>query len=172
LPFEQLPKSEACVLILEYKLRINQIQRAAIDEAIRTVQFIRNKCIRQWMDTRGTNDAALHRYCAELAHAYPFAARLNSMARQQAADRAWFSVARFYKHCREKKPGKKGYPRFQKENRSVAYKTSGWRLEPDGKRLTQHPRAWHWDLASDWQAGEHRNLPPAPDQAGPPRQAC
>jgi putative transposase len=40
------------------------------------------------------------------------------------------------KNCREKKPGKKGYPRFQKDNRSVEYKTSGWRLEPDGKRLT------------------------------------
>jgi putative transposase len=134
--FEKLPKGEVCVLILEYKLRINQIQRAAIDEAIRTVQFIRNKCLRLWMDTRGTNDAALQRYCAELAQEYPFATRLNSMARQQAADRAWCSIARFYKNCREKKPGKKGYPRFQKDNRSVEYKTSGWCLEPDGKRLT------------------------------------
>jgi putative transposase len=71
-----------------------------------------------------------------LAHEFPFAARLNSMARQAAADRAWQAIARFYKNCREKKPGKKGYPRFQKDNRSVEYKTSGWQLEPDGKRLT------------------------------------
>jgi len=58
------------------------------------------------------------------------------MARKPAADRAWASISRFYKNCREKKPGKKGYPRFQKDNRSVEYKTSGWKLEPDGKRLT------------------------------------
>src|SRR5689334_10610380 len=60
----------------------------------------------------------------------------SSMARQAAADRAWQSVARFYKNCQEHKPGKKGYPRFQKDNRSVEYKTSGWRLEPDGKHVT------------------------------------
>jgi len=34
------------MLICEYKLRVNQAQQQAIDEAIRTVQFIRNKCIR------------------------------------------------------------------------------------------------------------------------------
>ena len=67
---------------------------------------------------------------------YPFAARLNSQARQTSADRAWLSIARFYKKCREKKPGKKGYPRFRHDNRSVEYKATGWRLEPDGKRLT------------------------------------
>ena len=58
------------------------------------------------------------------------------MARQAAADRAWTSISRFYKNCQEHKPGKKGYPRFQKDNRSVEYKTSGWCLEPDGKHVT------------------------------------
>jgi putative transposase len=67
---------------------------------------------------------------------YPFAARLNSQARQTSADRAWLSIARFYNNCREKKPGKKGYPRFRHGNRSVEYKATGWRLEPDGKRIT------------------------------------
>jgi transposase len=62
----------------------------------------------------------------ELAKGYPFAALLNSQARQTSADRAWLSIARFYKNCREKKPGKKGYPRFQHDNRSVEYKTTGW----------------------------------------------
>ena len=130
------PKSEASVLILEYKLRVNQAQTCAIDEAIRTAQFIRNKCLRKWMDGRGIGDNALQVYCSQLAKEHPFAARLNSQARQTSADRAWLSIARFYKNCREKKPGKKGYPRFQKDNRSVEYKTSGWALEPDGKRLT------------------------------------
>jgi hypothetical protein len=33
------------MLIYDYKLRTNQAQLQAIDEAIRTVQFIRNKSI-------------------------------------------------------------------------------------------------------------------------------
>ena len=124
------------MLILDYKLRTNQAQQAAIDEAIRTVQFIRNKCLRKWMDGSGIGDNDLQVYCAQLANVSPFAARLNSQARQTSADRAWLSIARFYKNCREKKPGKKGYPRFQHDNRSVEYKATGWKLEPDGKRLT------------------------------------
>ena len=124
------------MLILDYKLRVNQNQQAAIDAAIRTTQFIRNKCVRKWMDGRGIGDNDLQVYCAQLAKEYPFAARLNSQARQMSADRAWLSIARFYKNCREKKPGKKGYPRFQKDNRSVEYKASGWRLESDGQRIT------------------------------------
>src|SRR5215469_4924212 len=124
------------MLICEYKLRVNQAQQQAIDEAIRTVQFIRNKCLRLWMDRRGIGDNNLQVYWAQLAKEYPFAARLNSQARQTSADRAWLSIARFYKHCREQQPGKKGYPRFQHDNRSVEYKATGWKLEPDGKQLT------------------------------------
>ena len=107
------------MLIYDYKLRVSQAQTTAIDEAIRTVQFIRNKCLRKWMDGRGIGDNDLQVYCSQLAQEYPFAARLNSQARQASADRAWLSIARFYKHCREQKPGKKGYPRFQHDNRSV-----------------------------------------------------
>jgi hypothetical protein len=40
------------MLTLEYKLRGSQAQFAAIGEAIRTVQFIRNTCLRLWMDGR------------------------------------------------------------------------------------------------------------------------
>ena len=124
------------MLIYDYKLRVNKSQQAAIDEAIRVTQFIRNKSIRLWMDGRSVGPYDMQALCSQLAKDYPFAARLNSMARQAAADRAWQSVARFYKNCREKKPGKKGYPRFQKDTRSAEYKTSGWRLEPDGTRIT------------------------------------
>ena len=124
------------MLILDYKLRANHNQQAAIDAAIRTTQFIRNKALRLWMDGRGVSQYDMQALCAQLAQDYPFAACLNSMARQAAADRAWQAVARFYKNCREKKPGKKGFPHFQKDNRSAEYKTSGWRLEPNGKQLT------------------------------------
>ncbi len=124
------------MLILEYKLDGTPTQYAAINEAIRTVQFIRNKCVQHWMNQRGVQQNDLQRLSAELAKEYLFAARLNSMARQASADRAWFAISRFYANCKAKKPGKKGFPRFQKDNRSVEYKTSGWRLEPDGKHLT------------------------------------
>ncbi len=124
------------MLILEYKLRANQQQQSAIAEAIRTAQFIRNKALRYWMDNQGVGQYDLQALCSQIARDYPFAARLNSMARQAAADRAWQSIARFYANCKAKKPGKKGFPRFQKDNRSAEYKTSGWKLEPDGKRLT------------------------------------
>ena len=40
------------MLLYEYKLRLAHAQAAAIDEAIRTTQFIRNKCVRLWMDGR------------------------------------------------------------------------------------------------------------------------
>lgn len=123
------------MLIYEYKLAGNKAQYAAIDEAIRITQFIRNKALRLWMDTCGTSNNDLQRYCAVLAREFPFVASLNSQARQAAADRAWLAISRFYDNCKNHKPGKKGYPRFQHDNRSVEYKQTGWKLEPDGKHI-------------------------------------
>ncbi len=88
------------------------------------------------MDTRGTRSNDLQCYCAVLAKEFPFAARLNSQARQASADRAWVAISRFYDNCKNHKPGKKGYPRFQHDNRSVEYKQTGWKLEPGGKQIT------------------------------------
>ncbi len=127
------------VLTLEYKIDATTAQYAAMDEGIRTVQFIRNKCLRRWMDAPkeqpvGKND--LQTYCAVLAAEFPFAAALNSQARQASADRAWSAISRFYDNCAAKKPGKKGYPRFQHDGRSVEYKTTGWKLEEDGRHIT------------------------------------
>ncbi len=124
------------MLLQEYKLDGTKKQYAAIDEAIRVVQFIRNKCLRKWMDGRGINKNDLQCYCAVLAKEYPFANRLNSQARQASADRAWFALSRFYENCKLKKPGKKGYPKFQHDNRSVEYKSTGWKLDPDGRHIT------------------------------------
>ena len=124
------------MLIQEYKLDGNKQQYAAIDEAIRVVQFIRNKCLRLWMDGRRINKNDLQCYCAVLAKEYAFANCLNSQARQTSADRAWAAISRFYENCRNKKPGKKGYPQFQHDNRSVEYKSTGWKLDPDGRHIT------------------------------------
>jgi putative transposase len=127
------------MLVLEYKIKAKPHQYKAIDEAIRTVQFIRNKCLRYWMDaSKDTkiNCFALNRYSTELRNEFSFVRDLNSMAVQSSAERAWLSISRFYENCKAKKSGKKGFPKFQKDNRSVEYKTSGWKLHPTKRRIT------------------------------------
>ena len=125
------------MLVYEYKLRLSRAQAAAIDEAIRTTQFLRNKALRVWMDGRGVSANDLQLLCSRLAHEYPFAAQLNSQARQAAAARAWAAIARFSTHCREQRPGKKGSPRFQHDCRSVEYQQTGGQLDAAGTRLTR-----------------------------------
>src|SRR5437763_8999605 len=124
------------MLIYEYKVDGTRKQYAALDEAIRVVQFIRNKCLRLWMDERSISKNDLQVYCAVLARSYSFAACLNSQARQASADRAWFAISRFYDHCKTHQPGKKDYPQFQHDNRAVDSKQTGWKLELDGRHLT------------------------------------
>jgi putative transposase len=123
------------MLIYEYKVDATPAQYTAIDEAIRICQFIRNKCLVLWMNEHGIVKNDFQCYCAVLAKEFSFAACLNSQARQAAADRAWFAISRFYENCKAQKPGKKGYPKFQHDNRSVEYKTTGWKLESDGKHI-------------------------------------
>lgn len=124
------------MLIYEFKLRGKPEQFAAIDEAIRTVQFIRNKAVRYWMDHQGTGKYDLSKLGATLAAEFPFADKLNSTARQQATERAWTAISKFFDNCKKKIPGKKGYPKFQKDNRSVEYKKSGWKLSEDCRFIT------------------------------------
>ena len=98
------------MLILEYKITVRPCQYQTIDEAIRTAQFIRNKCVRHWMDTPCVGKYDLSNLCADLAKEYAFANKLNSMARQASAERAWQGITRFYSNCKKKVSGKKGYP--------------------------------------------------------------
>ncbi len=124
------------MLVLEFKTygKLNQFN--AIDDAIRTAQFIRNKCIRLWMDEKGTGKNDLQKYCAVLAKEFPFADELNSMARQASSERAWSSINRFFENCKKGIPSKKGFPKFQKDCRSVEYKTSGWKLAEERNCIT------------------------------------
>jgi putative transposase len=124
------------MLVFEFKAYGKLAQFAAVDDAIRTAQFIRNSCIRLWMDVKGTGKNDLQKYCAVLAANFPFANELNSMARQASAERAWSSISRFYDNCKKGAKGKKGFPQFQKDCRSVEYKTTGWKLAPDRKTIT------------------------------------
>jgi putative transposase len=124
------------MIIYEFKVKGKDKQYQAIDEAIRASQFIQNKCLRLWMDNKGVGRYDLNKYCAVLASEFSFASELNSMARQSAAERAWSAIARFYDNCKKKVKGKKGFPLFKKNCRSVEYKTSGWQLSDTRKAIT------------------------------------
>ncbi|GET44588.1 transposase, IS605 OrfB family protein [Microseira wollei NIES-4236] len=63
------------------------------------------------------NYARLCNHVTELRNTYPFVKDLNVHAGQASAERAWLAISRFYDNCKAKKPGKKGYPKFQKDNR-------------------------------------------------------
>ena len=129
------------MLVFEFKLKVSSVQLELIKDAIRTAQFIRNSCLRYWMDSRKEdkiNRFALNKYTKILADNpnFPWAKKLNSMARQAAAERTWFAISRFFDNCKKGVKGKKGYPRFKKNSRSVEYKTTGWSLSKDRKYLT------------------------------------
>jgi putative transposase len=124
------------MLVFEFKTYGKPAQFVAIDEAIRATQFIRNKCIKLWMENPKVSKYDLNKQCAVLAAEFPFANNLNSMARQSAAERAWAAISRFYDNCKKKVAGLKGFPSFQKDNRSVEYKTTGWKLAEDRKSIT------------------------------------
>jgi putative transposase len=124
------------MIVLEFKAYGKAAQFNAIDEAIRTAKFIRNSCIRLWMDIKGTGKYELSKYSATLAKNFPFADKLNSSARQASAERAWSSISKFYENCKKGGKGKKGFPKFQKDCRSVEYKVSGWKLADNRKSIT------------------------------------
>jgi putative transposase len=120
------------------KGRVEQFE--ALDEAIRTFRFIQNSCLRYWMDNSKVSRNDLYKYCKVLADnaEFPWANKLNSQARQAAAERAWSAIARFYDNCKKQIPGKKGYPKFKKyqTRASVEYKGTGWKLSEDRKFIT------------------------------------
>jgi putative transposase len=124
------------MIVLEFLAQGKTTQYAAIDEAIRTAQFVRNKAIRFWMDNKGVGQKELYRLSKAIRHEFPFANALNSSACQAAIERAYSSISRFYDNCKKGIPGKKGYPQFKKNCRSVEYKTSGWSLSETRKQIT------------------------------------
>ncbi|MFM6039648.1 MAG: RNA-guided endonuclease InsQ/TnpB family protein [Sphaerospermopsis kisseleviana] len=123
------------MIVFEFKAKGTKQQYQRIDEAIRISQFIRNKCLRFWMDNQNVKPYDLNKYTAVLASEFDFAEKLNSMARQAAAERTAFAIKRFFDNCQAKIPGKKGYPKFQKNSRSVEYKSTGWKLLDDRKHI-------------------------------------
>jgi putative transposase len=124
------------VFVYEYKVNPKPQQITAIDEAIRTSQFVRNKVLRYWMDNRGIGKTEMFRYNTLLRKEFKFVEELNSHACQTAVERVLKAVNRFYENCKKQIPGKKGYPKFKKNTRSVEYKVSGWKLSESKKHIT------------------------------------
>src|SRR4028119_2409243 len=87
------------------------------------------------MDNQGVGQKELYRLSKTLREEFPFVKALNSSACQASIERTYSAIARFYSSCKKSIPGKKGYPKFQKNCRSVEYKTSGWTLSPDRRLI-------------------------------------
>ncbi len=121
---------------MEYKAVTNKTQQTAINEAIRTSQFVRNKVLRYWMDNRGVGKKELYRYNTQIRNEFKFVKDLNSHACQASVENIERAINRFFDNCKKRKPGKKGYPRFKKHSRSVEYKQSGWKLHSTKRRIT------------------------------------
>ena len=128
------------MLVYEAKLEGQKDQYERLDEAVRTGLFVRNSCLRYWLDGHAKSRNDLNRYCKVLADnpEFPWARKLNSMARQAMAERTWAAIARFYDNCAKKTPGKKGFPKFKRlqTRASVEYKTCGWKLSSDRRSIT------------------------------------
>jgi putative transposase len=129
------------MLVYEYKIKANKSKLAAIDEAILIGQFFRNKCLRLWLDSNKEDKISFYSFCKYSKQLkdnreFPFLGNLNSQAIQLGGERAWFAIQRFYDNCKKKVSGKKGFPKFKKNSRSVEYSQSGWKLSENRKYIT------------------------------------
>ncbi|MEM8779556.1 MAG: transposase [Cyanobacteria bacterium P01_G01_bin.49] len=128
------------MLVYESKLKGTQEQYARLDRVIRTGLFVRNACIRLWIDGEAKSRNDFYKHCKVLADnpEFPWAKKLNSQARQASAERAWASISRFFDNCKKQISGKKGFPKFKKNRAShgsVEYKQSGYKLSEDRKYI-------------------------------------
>lgn len=125
------------MLTLEMKLKGTKAQYRIVDDAIRAFQFVRNKCLRFWMDGIKITLAQINAEATRIRknREYSWAGKLTSSSAQAASERAMLAVRRFYDNCKAGIPGNIGYPKFQKNNRSVEFKVDGWRLSPDRKSI-------------------------------------
>ena len=126
------------MLVFEAKLRGTDEQYAILDEMIRTARFVRNSCLRYWMDNKGVNRYDLNKYCKVLREQFEWCKKLSAQACQASAERAWSAIARFFDNCKKQVPGKKGFPRFKKDQThgSVEYKVDGSVLSDDRLTIT------------------------------------
>jgi len=63
------------MLVVSAKLKGKTEQYQALDEAILSANFVRNKALRYWMDKRGVKKYDLNKHCAVLAQEFEWANR-------------------------------------------------------------------------------------------------
>jgi putative transposase len=126
------------MLVFEAKLRGTDAQYAILDEMIRTARFVRNSCLKYWMDNKGVNRYDLNKYCKVLREQFEWCKKLSAQACQASAERTWSAIARLFENCKKKVPCKKGFPKFRKHQThgSVEYKVDGWVLSDDRLTIT------------------------------------
>ncbi len=138
------------MLVFEAKLQGTSDQYGRLDEAIRTGRFVRNMCLKYWLDGHAKHRNDLNKYCKVLADSteFPWVKKLNSMARQAMAERTWAAIARFFDNCKKSPRAERtplikggrgdGFPKFKRHQTraSVEYKTSGWALSEDRRYIT------------------------------------
>lgn len=105
------------------KLAGTKEQYEKLNEAIRTARFVRNICLRYWMDNKNIGKYELSAYCAVLASQFELAKNLNSMAGQARAERAGSAISRFYDNCNKDKPRKRGILGSKKNKHMVLLST-------------------------------------------------
>ena len=155
------------MLTLEYKLDGTPAQYAAMDEGIRTVQFIRNTCLRAWMDRlpEGKTFEAMSMYTAVLAREFAFAGRLGSQARQASAGRAWAALSRFYdtsEPLSRLKPGGSG-----RDHRPLCAALATWTtLQRSQVQLATLLQATHSDSDRPLEADQRRQADACPSRVG------
>jgi putative transposase len=78
------------MITLEFKLRGKETQYRIVDEMIRTFQFVRNKCLRFWMDGDKVKLSEVNAEATRVRHnlEFPWAGKLESSAAQAASERA------------------------------------------------------------------------------------
>jgi putative transposase len=125
-------------LVLKAKQEGTKYLYEKLNEAIGTARFVRNICLRYWLDNKDIGRYELSAYWAVLAIQFELAKNLNFLAGQVRGERAWSVISRFYDNCKKHKPRKKGYPGFKKEQShgSVEYETNGWKLSEERRYIT------------------------------------
>jgi putative transposase len=83
------------MLVLEAKIEGTKEQYEKLLGAIRTARFVRNSCLRYWMDNQDISKYELSAYWAVLTSQFELAKNLNYLAGQARYQRAWSAISRF-----------------------------------------------------------------------------
>jgi putative transposase len=75
------------MIVYEAKAEVTKEQSLKVNEALRTALFVRNSCLRYWIDGQAKTGYDLNKYTKVLADnpGFPWVKKLNSTARQAMA---------------------------------------------------------------------------------------